>query len=316
LVLKCWGVGPGDEVIVPSLTFIATVNAIRHTGATPIFADVDAKTFNVSPDDVARRITSRTKVILPVDQLGLPCELVVLSELAARHGLFLLDDAACAFGSSIAGQPIGAFGTAAIFSLHARKIITTGEGGMILTNDRVLRDRLRRLRHQGMSLSDFERHRGRPSQFESYEDVGYNFRMTDIQAAIGLAQLARADGILARRADLAAYYTQALQESPLVMTPFVPPNVVPNWQSYQVTLRDNATVSRNDVLDLLFERGIHARRGVMASHLEPAYAGCGWDLPVTENLAAQTLQLPLYPGMTHREQDRVIGALHDIGGLC
>jgi perosamine synthetase len=315
LVLKSWNIGVGDEVIVPSLTFIATVNAIKHTGATPVFADVDPRTFNVSTADVARRITRRTKVILPVDQLGLPCDLTALTNLAARHGLLVLDDAACAFGSSIDGQPIGAFGTATIFSLHARKVITTGEGGMILTNDRPFRDRLRQLRHQGMSMSDFDRHGNRPTRFETYDDIGYNFRMTDIQAAIGLAQLSRAESILDRRAALASRYSEKLEYSQLVIPPFVPAGVAPNWQSYQVTVRPNSRISRNKLLDMLFDRGVHARRGVMASHLEPAYAGCGYDLPVTEDIAARTLQLPLYPEMTQSEQDQVISALDDIAKL-
>ncbi|MBY0511226.1 MAG: DegT/DnrJ/EryC1/StrS family aminotransferase [Rhodospirillaceae bacterium] len=312
LVLKCWNIGPGDEVIVPSLTFIATVNAVRHTGATPVFADIEPETWNISPADVQRRITPKTRAIVAVDQLGMPSDLAAFSHIAARHGLLLLDDAACAFGSRIGDTPVGAFGDAAVFSLHARKVITTGEGGMILTRDRALRDRLRCLRHQGMSTTDYARHGARPSVFETYDQIGYNFRMTDMQAAIGLCQLARADDILARRAALAVRYTAALRNTSLVKPPFVPPGVTPNWQSYQVMLRDDALLSRNRLLDELYNRGIHVRRGVMASHLEPAYAGFGQNLPVTERIAARTLQLPLYPQLTFTEQDRVIAALDQI----
>jgi perosamine synthetase len=309
LVLKSWGIGPGDEVIVPSLTFIATVNAITHTGATPVFADVDAETWTMSPADATRKITPRTRALLPVDQLGMPCDLPAFSRLAEQHGLRLLDDAACAFGSRVGNWPVGAFGDAAIFSLHARKVITTGEGGMIVTNDKDLHDRLKRLRHQGMSVSDFARHGQSPAMFESYPEVGYNFRLTDIQAAMGLAQLARAQDILARRAALAERYTAALLHHPVVRPPTVPAGVTPNWQSYQVTLRDETGLTQKDLLEALFRRGIHARRGVMAAHLEPAYAHMVCDLPVTTRAAQRTLQLPLYPDLSFEEQDRVLAAL-------
>jgi len=311
LVLKCWNIGEGDEVIVPSLTFIATVNVIRHVGATPIFADIDPNTWTISPDDVARRITSRTKAIFPVDQLGMPCDLPALSTIAARHDLRLLDDAACAFGSCIGSQPIGSFGSATVFSLHARKVITTGEGGMILTNDKGLSDRLRRLRHQGMSLSDFSRHGNRPTQFETYDETGYNFRMTDIQAAIGLQQLARANQMLARRAVLAQQYTTQLQSSKIVIPPTVPQGMKPNWQSYQVSLRSDAGISRDMLMNKLFDRGIHVRRGVMAAHLETVYAGLGNNLPFTEHAASSTLQLPIYPDLTDEQQQRVVDALRE-----
>lgn len=184
---------------------------------------------------------------------------------------------------------------------------------MIVTNDKDLHDRLKRLRHQGMSTSDYARHGQSPATFESYPEVGYNFRMTDIQAAMGLAQLTRMDDILMRRAILAQRYTQALAESAVVTPPIVPPGLTPNWQSYQVTLRDMVSLTQKDVLDGLYRQGIHARRGVMASHLEPAYAHIVCDLPVTVRAAKRTLQLPLYPDLTFMEQDRVIAALENVG---
>ena len=310
LVLKSWGIGPGDEVIVPSLTFIASVNVIRHAGATPVFADIDPLTWNISPEDAARRITSRTKAILPVDQIGLPCDLPALSKLATKHGLLLLDDAACALGSAIGVRPVGSFGNAAVFSLHARKVITTGEGGMVVTNDGALAERLRRLRHQGMSLSDFARHEQSPSTFETYDEIGYNFRITDLQAAMGIVQMSRLDDILVKRAELARRYSTSLTDNPLFSPPYIPVGYQPNWQSYQVMLRDEAHVSRKYVLDFLFARGIPARRGVMASHLEVPYAGFWSDLPVTERVAARTLQLPLHPQLTLEQQDLVIDSLN------
>jgi perosamine synthetase len=308
LVLHAWGIGPGDEVIVPSLTFIATVNVIRHVGATPVFADVDVGTYNMDPRDAARKITSRTGAIMPVDQLGLPCDIDAFNALARRHGLHLLDDAACAFGSRNNGRPVGSLAEVSVFSLHARKVVTTGEGGMIVTDDSAFAERLRRLRHQGMSLSDFVRHNAAPTLFESYPEIGYNFRITDIQAAIGLAQLDRADEALLRRRQAAEHYQRVLTNHPVFIPPHVPPKLTPNWQSYQITLRPGSNVSRNGVMDRLHAMGIPTRRGVMASHLEPPYRS-DVTLPNTEMLAAQALQLPMHPTLGAVQQDRVLAAL-------
>jgi len=309
LVLHAWGIGPGDEVIVPSLTFIASVNVVRHVGATPVFAEIDPATYNIDPADAARRITGRTRVIMPVDQLGLPCDIDAIGALARRHGLRVLDDAACAFGSFNRGRPVGALANVTVFSLHARKVVTTAEGGMITTDDAELADRLRRLRHQGMSLSDYARHAGPPTRFESYPEIGYNHRITDIQAAIGLAQLDRLDYILERRRALAARYGACLSGHPAFIAPHVPAGLMPNWQSYQVRLREEAGLSRNTVMDRLFEMGIPTRRGVMASHLEPPYRRDAPFLPLTESAAAATLQLPMHPELTPEQQDRVLSGL-------
>ena len=312
LVLHAWGIGPGDEVIVPSLTFIASVNVIRHVGATPVFAEIDAATYNIDPGDVARRITERTRVIMPVDQLGLPCDIDAIASLAQSHGLRVLDDAACAFGSRNRGRPVGSLADVTVFSLHARKVVTTAEGGMIVTNDCALAERLRRLRHQGMSLSDYTRHGGPPTQFETYPEIGYNHRITDIQAAIGLAQLDRLDDILERRRAVAARYDAYLSGHSVFIAPHVPEGLDPNWQSYQIRLRDCAGRSRNAVMDRLFEMGIPTRRGVMASHLEPPYRQDAPALPLTEATAASTIQLPMHPALTPEQQDRVVTALERV----
>jgi perosamine synthetase len=309
LVLHAWGIGPGDEVIVPSLTFIASVNVIRHVGATPVFAEIDPATYNIDPADVARRITSRTRVIMPVDQLGLPCDIDAIGSLARRHGLRVLDDAACAFGSHNSGRPVGSLADVTVFSLHARKVVTTAEGGMITTDDDALAERLRRLRHQGMSLSDYDRHRAPPTCFESYPEIGYNHRITDIQAAIGLAQLDRLDGVLERRRAVAARYDAGLCGHPMFIAPHVPTGLRPNWQSYQIRLREDSGWSRNAVMDRLFKMEIPTRRGVMASHLEPPYRQYSATLPRTESAAASTLQLPMHPQLTPDQEDRVLAAL-------
>jgi perosamine synthetase len=309
LVLKELGIGASDEVIVPSLTFIASVNVIVHAGATPVFVDVDLNTYNIDPDDVARKIGPRTRAILPIDQLGLPCEIDRIVALAERHGLLVIDDAACAVGSRFRGRPVGSLAPVTIFSLHARKVVTTGEGGMIVTNDGELAARLRRQRHQGMSLSDFERHGASPTTFETYPEVGYNFRITDIQAAIGLCQLDRIDEMLARRRCVAERYIAALSNHPFVALPFVPSHVIPNWQTFQARVRPGGPLDRNGLMDTLHGAGIPTRRGVMASHLEPPYRSLDARLPATEQAAAECLQLPIHTGMSEADADLVLAAL-------
>jgi perosamine synthetase len=312
LVLKALGIGPGDEVIVPSLTFIASVNVIVHAGATPVFADIDPATFNIDPDDVARKITPRTKALLPVDQIGLPCDIDAILALAERHGLHVIQDAACSFASRTHGRPVGSMAPVSVFSLHARKVVTTGEGGMIVTNDEALAKRLRRLRHQGMSLTDYERHSGSPTNFETYPEIGYNFRITDLQAAVGLCQLARLDTMLANRRRIAQRYSGRLASSDAIVPPHVPDGLEPNWQSYQVSVRPAAPLSRNEIMEALHAKGIATRRGVPASHQEPPYRGMCARLPCTDHAAANCLQLPMHAGMTEAEADEVLDALDEV----
>jgi perosamine synthetase len=204
---------------------------------------------------------------------------------------------------------VGSLAEVTVFSLHARKVITTGEGGMIVTDDGAFAERMRRLRHQGMSLSDFARHNAPPTVFESYPEIGYNYRITDIQAAIGLVQLDRFDDILARRQAVADRYRLALANHAVFITPDVPPKMSPNWQSYQIALRAGFPITRNSIMGRLHAMGIPSRRGVMASHLEPPYSSLDVDLPVTEMLAARTLQLPMHPALDPVQQDRVLAAL-------
>jgi perosamine synthetase len=309
LLLKALGIGPGDEVIVPSLTFIASVNVIVHAGATPVFADIDPGTFNIDPDDTERKITPRTRAILPVDQIGLPCEIDRFQVLAAAKNLVLIQDAACSFGSKFRGAPAGSHAPYSVFSLHARKVITTGEGGMIVTNDGELSAKLRRLRHQGMSLSDYQRHASSPTMFESYPEIGYNFRITDIQAAIGVAQIQKLAAFLARRRAIAQIYLDGLKNHTTVVAPSVPHHVTPNWQSFQVRVRDGQPSTRNALMEHFYRHGVATRRGVMASHLEEPYRHVGARLPHTEAVAASSLQLPIFPEMTHSDAARVLEVL-------
>jgi dTDP-4-amino-4,6-dideoxygalactose transaminase len=317
LALLVAGVGPGDEVICPSMSFIATANAIRHCGATPVFAEVRPDDFNLDPEDIAPRITERTRAILPVHQLGMPAEIDRICRVADAHGLTVVEDAACAIGSSYKGTKIGKpFGRFVCFSFHPRKVITTGEGGMIMTDEEEAAEQLRLLRHHGMSVLDTVRHEARKLVVESYVCVGYNYRMSDIQAAIGVEQMKRLDGIVARRRELAARYNAALADHPYLEPPSVPACAAPNFQSYAVRLRQHAPMERDALLQGLLDRGIAAKPGVMTAHREPAYRDhcAGVLLPVTEQASDRSLLLPLYPGLTDGEQDAIIDALHELFG--
>ena len=312
LTLHAWGIQGGDEVIVPSLSFIATANIVRHVGATVVFADIDAVTRNIDPADVERKITSRTKAIIPVDQVGMPCDIDAINSIARQRGLKVLQDAACAIGSRYKGRTVGSDADAVIFSLHARKLITTGEGGMILTHDANLASRLRRLSHQGMSLSDETRHTRKPSVIEEYPEVGYNFRLTDIQAAIGLVQLSRLPGMIRRRRQLADRYARGLSNNHFIVAPKEPPGYESNWQSYMVELTPGCRYERNELMDLLFDRGIPTRRGIMASHLEPPYRDPAISLPVTERMTRNCILLPMHNGLTDEQVDQVLTTLGEL----
>ncbi len=314
LVLHAWGIGPGDEVIVPSYSFIATANVVRHVGATPVFADIDPATWNLDPEDVRRKITPRTRAIIPVDQIGLPCDIHAFGQIAEEHGLHVLQDAACSLGSHIGGRPVGADAEVAVFSMHARKILTTGEGGMIVTSDGDLAEKLRLLRGQGMTLSDHERHSDKPTRFESYPIVGFNFRLTDIQAAMGVAQFARFPEILETRRRLGDRYMAAFAQHPHIRLPQIAPDAEANWQSFMIGLSADSPVDQIAFMDGLFEYAIPTRRSIMASHLEPAYADQGAQLPHTEHAFAHNVLLPMHNNLTHEQQDFVIASVKAVLG--
>lgn len=309
LALLALDVGPGDEVICPSMSFIATANAIRHAGAEPIFADVDPATYNLDPDAAEAAITHRSRAILVVHQLGMPADMDRFNELGSRRGVKIVEDAACALGSCYKGRPIGGASEMACFSFHPRKVLTTGEGGIIITSSATHAQRLRLLRQHGMSVSDTARHSARTVIEESYLCLGYNYRMTDIQAAIGLEQMKKLNWIVARRRCLAARYTEAFRSHPWFIPPVVPAYAEPNFQSYAVRLRTGAG-DRNALMQRLLDKGIATRRGVMLAHREPPYAGQAPlnDLSASEAASSQSLLLPLYPGLTEAEQQEVIAA--------
>jgi perosamine synthetase len=309
LALLALGVGPGDEVVVPSLSFIATANSVRHCGAEPVFADADMETFNLDPESVRGVITERTKALMPVHQIGLAADMDAFVDIAAERGLALVEDAAPALGALYKGRPVGSLGPVSCLSFHARKVITTGEGGMVLTEDAELAARLRRLRHHGMSVSDLDRHSATDVVFETYDEVGFNYRMSDIQAALGLAQMEVLDEALARRRTVALRYNAALAEDESVIVPTEPADRTHSWQSYMIRLTAAAPIAREELMRRLLADGIPTRRGVTASHLEPPYADPAVQLPITEELARTTLLLPIHPDLTQSEQDFVLERL-------
>ena len=311
LALLAAGIGPGDEVVVPSLSFIATANAVRHCGARPVFAEVDPRTYNLDTEAAQAAIGPRTRAVVVVHQIGLPADLDRFHELGRRRGVRIVEDAACALGSSYRGRPIGGHSELVCFSFHPRKVISTGEGGMIMTPDGELARTMRLLRQHGMSVPDTARHGATDLVIESYLSVGYNYRLTDLQAAVGIEQMRRLPELTARRRALAARYGVALAEHPWLRPPFVPDYAEPNFQSYAVMLADDAPVERDELLRLLLARGVAAKPGVMTAHREPAYRDEGWSLPLTERASDRSLLLPLFPDLAPEDQDRVVALLFE-----
>lgn len=315
LALVALGVGPGDEVVTVSHSFIATANVIRYCGAVPVFVDVDARTCNIDPALIEGALTAKTRAIVCVHQLGMPCDLPAVAEIARRCGVPLVEDAACAAGSELQWhgewQRIGRpHGDIACFSFHPRKLLSTGDGGMLTTRDAALDEQCRRLRQHGMTVSDVARHASPRVVFEEYASVGFNYRMTDIQAAIGREQLKRLPEIVSRRRALAARYTAMITGMPGVATPFEPEWARTNWQSYAVQLD---TADQQTVMQAMLDEGVSTRRGAMNAHREAAYPVGSWragsSLSVSERMQDTTVVLPLFHQMTDADQDRVVAAL-------
>jgi perosamine synthetase len=311
LALLALGVGPGDEVIVPSLSFIATANAVRYVGATPVFAEVDPRTYNLDPADAERRVTPLTRAIMVVHQIGLPADIDAFLEIGRKHGIKIFEDAACALGSRYEDRPIGAHTEMACFSFHPRKVICTGDGGMITTNNPAYAEQLRLLRQHGMNVPDTARHGARSVIIEEYPILGYNFRLTDLQAAVGIEQMKRLDDLVSRRVELAARYNRLLSDYDCLRTPYVPAYAAPNFQSYAVALKDDCRIERDRLWQTLLDAGVSAKRGVMASHREQSYVEAygPQSLPLTEKASDSSLLLPLFPQMTVDEQNHVAATL-------
>lgn len=312
LSLLLQGVKEGDEVICPAFTCMATANAIRHAGAFPVFVEIDPRTFNLDPDAVARAITQKTRAIMVVHQIGLAADIDPLREIARRHNLVIVEDAATALGGRYKGRPIGSLGAPTCFSFHPRKVITTGEGGMITTDDADLAERARIFRSHGASVSDLERHKARGVIYAAYPEAGYNYRMTDVQAAMGVEQMKKLPWILERKREIAHFYDAEIARIPGVEPPYVPDYAEHSYQSYLIRLP--ASVDRDALLKEMAARGISCRHGIAPLHLEPYYRRLYGEihLPVTEEVSRRTLFLPIYPQMTQEEAQYVVDNLREL----
>lgn len=329
LALRAVGVGPGDEVVTVSHSFIATANSVRYGGAVPVFVDIEPGTYNINPALIEDVLTPRTKAILCVHQMGMPCDVAAITAIARPRGLPVVEDAACAVGSEIrrdgrwekVGRP---HGDVACFSFHPRKVITTGDGGMLTTGSAEIDRKLRLWRQHGMSVPDAARHASAQVVFEDYVELGFNYRMTDIQAAIGREQLKRLPALVERRRALAGRYLEQLLGVPGLGLPVRPDWARSNWQSFCVRLPDR--VGQKETMQALLDEGIATRRGIMCSHREPAYRSEPWrcrrgpgacgcrpgacaELRESELAQDRCIILPLYDQMSDEEQDRVIRLL-------
>jgi dTDP-4-amino-4,6-dideoxygalactose transaminase len=325
LSLLAIGIGPGDEVLVPSFTFIASVNAIEHCGATPVFCDIDLKTFNIEIQGLENKISSRCKAVMPVHLFGLPAEMDLITEFSKKNNLAIIEDAACALGGFYKGKHVGAIGDAGCISFHPRKIITTGEGGMIITNDEKLMECCRSMRNHGASKSDLIRHHKKDFLLPNYPLPGYNYRMTDFQAALGAAQMNRLETLLERRIKRAERYRKLLNNVEGIILPEIPSYCQHGYQSFVLLLSDNKDSGfvakdaerlgekRNKIISFLQEKGIECRQGTHAVHCQRYYQkkyGLRKEDFSNSYLAQEaTLALPLYPQMSDEEQDYVIQEL-------
>jgi dTDP-4-amino-4,6-dideoxygalactose transaminase len=324
LALRVLGVGPGDDVVTVSHSFIASVNCVVAVGARPVLVDVERDTLGMDPARLAAALTPKTRVIIAVHQLGIPCDLAGI--LDAARGVPVIEDAACAVGSELPWQGraerIGKpHGRIACFSFHPRKVLTTGDGGMLTTADAALAARARLLRQHALSVPAAERTDADAIRFESHLEPAFNYRMTDLQAALARPQLARLQAILDGRAAIAARYSKALEASAVLEPPRPRPGTRWNWQSYAARLRKGCRLGQTAVMQALLDRGVASKRGVGNAHQEPAYADtsrwtCGpGGLAVSEELRDTTIVLPLFQGMTDAEQRQVLDAVRSLDAV-
>jgi len=317
LALLACDIGPGDEVVTTPLTFAATVNVILHVGAKPVLADVREEDYNIDLAEVERLITPRTKAIMPVHYGGQPCRMDELLALARDRGLRVIEDAAHALGAQYRGRPIGALSDAAVFSFYPIKPITTGQGGMLTTDDEALAERVRLLSLHGLSKNAWNRYTETGTAEYQVLAPGFNYSMTDIQAAIGIHQLRRLEAFQARRTELAQQYDRLFSDLPEVIRPPVLDDIVHSWHLYPIRLDlDRLTISRSEAIDELRARGIGTSVHFIPIHFHPYYHDAlglrPGDFPVTERIYAGLISLPLYPRMDDSDAERVAGAVREI----
>ncbi|MEQ8320928.1 MAG: DegT/DnrJ/EryC1/StrS family aminotransferase [Rhodospirillales bacterium] len=314
LALTAMGIGPGDEVIVPAFTWVATANVVRQCGATPVFIDVMSDTYNIDTEKVPALLTERTRAIIPVHLFGLCADMDALKSLLPDHVL-ILEDAACAVGAKYKGKSAGSLGDAAAFSFHPRKMVTCGEGGMVTTDDDILAHKMRVLRNHGASIPEETRHlSARPYDMPEFHECGFNYRLTDIQAAIAIPQLRKLDALLDFRRTIAAQYQRLLADIEWFRTPFIPNYAEHCWQAYVGVIdRDIAPCRRDDILEILNENGISARCGTHAIPELDAYATDNKAIcPVSAELSQMSIALPMHNAMRNSDVDRIVRVLQKI----
>ncbi len=317
LVLAALGIGPGDEVIVPAFTWVATANVVLYCGATPVFADVDPKTFNIKADEIAHRITTRTKAVVVVHLFGLCAEMDEINKVVPAH-IPIVEDCACAAGASYRGRPAGTLGIAGVFSFHPRKSITTGEGGMVTTNDEALFEKCDQLRNHGASISEESRHKGpRPYLLPDFNLLGFNYRMTDLQGAVGLVQFRKLKQFISERQSWAEFYIEELKSVSWLQLPSIPKDGQHAWQSF-VTYVDPqlAPAPRNELMEILQSRGIATRPGTHAVHMLGYYARefelSPGDYSGARQANDNSMAIPLHNRMTAADYDYVVSALKSL----
>lgn len=318
LGLVAAGVGPGDEVIVPAFTWVSTANVVVHCGATPVFCDVSTRDFNIDPAQIADKVTERTKAIIPVHLFGMVADMDAVRAAVPDH-VTIIEDAACAAGAAYKGAPAGALGDMAAFSFHPRKSVTTGEGGMLTTNDAALAEKADQLRNHGASVSEEQRHNGaRPYILPDFNLCGFNYRMTDLQGAIGVEQLKKLDRFIAERDARAAWFAEQLADIAWLRTPEVPNWASHAWQSYVTYVDpDLAPLPRNEIMDKLKDLGVATRPGTHAVHMlgyyRDAYGIHADAFPGARDSDANSMAIPLHNRMDPDDYDYVVEALHAIG---
>ena len=318
LALAALGIGPGDEVIVPAFTWIATANVVLYCGATPVFVDIQRDTYNMDPAQVAAKVTDKTKAIIPVHLFGLCADIDAIRAAIPDH-VKIIEDAACAAGASYKGNWAGTLGGVASFSFHPRKSITTGEGGMVTTNNKELAERMEQMRNHGATISEEQRHHGpKPYILPDFNLLGFNYRMTDLQGAVGIEQLTKLDSFIDERAKWAKWYREQLADIDWIRLPEEPANGRHGWQSF-VTYVDpeKAPMQRNDIMEILQEKGISTRPGTHAVHMldlyKEKYGIQPNDFPLARDCDQNTMAIPLHNRMTEDDYQYVVNQLRKIG---
>ena len=317
LILVAMGIGPGDEVIVPAFTWVATANVVIYCGATPVFADVDPLTNNISPEEISQRLTAKTKAVIVVHLFGLCADMDAIREVVPQH-IKIIEDAACAAGASYKGVSAGALGDAAAFSFHPRKSITTGEGGMVTTNNNELADVINKLRNHGAEISEEQRHSGpRPYLLPEFNLLGFNYRMTDLQGAVGLVQLAKLDQFIAERQQWAEFYRKEFKSLEWLRMPVIPENGTHAWQAFVITVDPaKSPMPRNELMEKLQQAGIATRPGTHAVHMLGYYAERYLikpeDYPGARDCDRNTMAIPLHNRMSEDDYHYVVSIVKSL----